>query len=82
MTQPKERIAVAYTASTATEAMIIRSLLDSAGILSPDVNSSDPFPMRDVPDGSTHGAEIFVPESQIEEARRIIAEYSKSGSSK
>jgi Putative prokaryotic signal transducing protein len=82
MAEPKERIAVAYTASTAAEAMVIRGLLASAGIVSPDINSSDPFPMRDVPEGSTHGAEIFVPESQVEEARRIIAEYSKNGSSK
>jgi Putative prokaryotic signal transducing protein len=82
MTEPKERIAVAYTASTSAEAMVIRSLLESAGILSPDVNSSDPFPMRDVPDGSTHGAEIFVPESQVEEARRIIAEYSGNSGAK
>jgi len=78
MTESKERIAVAYTASTAAEAMVIRSLLASAGISSPGANSSDPFPFRDVPDGSTHGAEIFVPESQVEEARRIIAEFSKS----
>jgi Putative prokaryotic signal transducing protein len=75
MTKPKERIALAYTATTTAEAMVIRSLLESAGIASPDVNASDPFPLRDVPDGSTHGAEIFVAESQVDEARRIIEEY-------
>lgn len=82
MNRPKERIAVAYTASTVAEAMVIRSLLESGGIPSPDVNASDPFPLRDIPEGSTHGAEIFVPESQVEEAHRIIAEYAKNKGSK
>jgi hypothetical protein len=73
----RERVVIAHTASTAAEAMVIRSLLESAGIYSPGSGSSDPFPLREAPKG-THGVEIFVLESQVEEARRIIKEYQKA----
>jgi hypothetical protein len=71
-----ESVVVAHTASTASEAMVIRGLLESSGIHSPGFDSSEPFPMNEPPEGS-HGAEIYVLESQAAEARRIIAEYSK-----
>jgi hypothetical protein len=68
----KERVAVVHTAGTTPEAMVIRSLLESEGIPSPGSVSTDPFPVREPPEG-THGVEIYVLESQAEKARRIMA---------
>jgi len=56
--------------------MVIRGLLESAGIHSPDFDSADPFPLNEVPEGA-HGSEVYVLESQAKEAKRIIAEYVK-----
>jgi hypothetical protein len=70
----REHIVLVHTAGSTTEAIVIRSLLASAGIFSPGSTSSDPFPMREAPEGF-HAPEIYVPESQAEEARRIISEY-------
>ena len=67
-----ERCVVVHVAGTTTEAVVIRSLLESAGIASPALSSTDPYPMRQPPKG-WHAVEIFVLESQAEEARRIIA---------
>ena len=72
-----EPLVVAHTAENATEAMVIRGLLQSAGIDSPGSGSSDPFPIPENPEGP-HGTEIFVLESQVEKARQIIEEYTKS----
>jgi hypothetical protein len=74
-----EAVVVAYTAESNTEAMVIRSLLQSAGIESPGSVSTDPFPIPENPEGP-HNLEILVLESQADEARKIIAEY-QSGSS-
>ena len=68
------RTVVVHRAGTATEAMIIRGLLESAGITSPGSDSSDPFPLNEPSDGA-HGVDIVVLESQAEEARRIIQDY-------
>ncbi|HWG58757.1 MAG TPA: DUF2007 domain-containing protein [Candidatus Acidoferrales bacterium] len=76
----QDRVVVAHTAGSSTEAMVIRALLESSGISSPGSASSDPFPLNEVPEG-THGVEIYVLESRAEEARRIIAEYLQSGAS-
>ena len=54
--------------------MVIRGLLESDGILSPDPVAADPFPMNEPPEG-THGTEVYVLESQAEEARSIIKAY-------
>jgi hypothetical protein len=56
--------------------MVIRGLLESEGMRSPGSVSTDPFPLREPPEG-THGVEIYVLESQMEKARRIIAEHLK-----
>ena len=72
-----EALVVAHVAENATEAMVIRGLLQSAGIDSPGSDSSDPFPIPENPEGP-HGTEIFVLESQVAEAQKIIAEYTKS----
>jgi hypothetical protein len=74
--QSRERVVVAHTAGTATEAMVIRGLLESAGIHSPGFDSSEPFPLNEPPEG-THGAEVYVLESKAKEAKRLIAEYLK-----
>jgi hypothetical protein len=71
-----ERVVVVHTAGTLAEAMVIRSLLESEGIRSPGSVSTDPFPLREPPEG-THGVEIYALESQAEKARRIIAEHLK-----
>ena len=63
-----------YTAGSATEAMVIRGLLESAGIRSSGLASADPFPLNEPPEGA-HGVEIYVLESQRDEARRIINAY-------
>jgi hypothetical protein len=75
---PDERVVVIHTAGTTAEAMVIRGLLESAGIDSPGSTSSDPFPMNEAPD--MHGVEIFARESQAEEAKGIIAEFAKGNS--
>jgi hypothetical protein len=73
----EEALVVAHVADNATEAMVIRGLLQSAGIDSPGSVSSDPFPIPENPEGP-HGTEIFVLESQVEAARKVIEEYTKS----
>ena len=70
----RERTVVVHQAGSSTEAMIIRGLLESAGIESPASTTTDPFPMNEPPKG-THAVEILVLESQAEEARRIIEDY-------
>jgi hypothetical protein len=72
--QSRERSVVVHTAGTATEALVIRGLLQSAGIVSPGSASTDPFPLRDAPEGF-RDTEIIVMESQADAARRIIADY-------
>jgi hypothetical protein len=69
-----ERVVIAHMAENATEALVIRGLLESAGIQSPGSVSTDPFPIPENPEGP-HNVEIFVLESQVDEARKIIAEY-------
>ena len=70
----RERTLMIHQAGSATEAMIIRGLLESAGIQSPAPTTTDPFPLNEPQEG-THGVEIIVLESQADEARRIIQDY-------
>jgi hypothetical protein len=76
----QERVVVAYTAGTAAEAMVVRGLLESAGISSPGSSSNDPFPLRESPEG-THGVEVYVLEPRADEARKLIEEYQKGNQS-
>ena len=76
----RDRVVNVHTAGTAAEAMVIRSLLESAGIFSPDPMVADPFPLREPPKG-THGVEIFVLESQAAQAEKIIEDYMNSDES-
>jgi len=75
-----ERTVVVHQAGSWTEAVVIRGLLESAGIASPASTTTDPFPMREPPQG-IHGVEIIVLESQAEEARRIIQDHLESSAS-
>ena len=74
----REPTVVVHHAGTSVEAMVIRGLLESAGIRSPDAPGGDPFPMREPPAGMA-GVDIEVLVSQADEARRIIADYLSSG---
>jgi hypothetical protein len=75
--QSRERSVVVHTAGTATEALVIRGLLESVGIVSPGSASTDPFPLREAPEGF-RDTEIIVMESQADAARHIIADYLNS----
>jgi hypothetical protein len=76
----EQRTVVVHKAGSSTEAMVIRGLLESAGIASPGSAGSEPFPMREPPEGFTE-TDIVVLESQAEEARRVIADYMTSSDS-
>ena len=54
--------------------MVIRGLLESAGLKVPDFAGGEPFPMHMPPAGMTDG-DIVVLQSQAEDAKRIIADY-------
>jgi hypothetical protein len=73
---PDEKLVIAHTADSASEAMVIRGLLESAGIHSLGSASADPFPLNETPEGA-QDTEIFVRESQAAEAQEIIAQYAK-----
>ncbi len=73
----RDRFVVVHQAGSWAEALVIRGLLESAGIASPPLTASDPFPLREPPKGM-HGVEILALESQAEEACRIIADYLSS----
>ena len=69
--EKKEKLVQVFQAPTITEATVVRSLLRSAGIFAPDFESAEPFALHDPPQG-WHDAEVWVPESQAEEARLLI----------
>lgn len=66
-----ERIVVVYTASTWIEAMVVRGLLESAGIPSPALGDGNPSD----PSLTLLGIEIYALASQAEHAKRVIAEH-------
>jgi hypothetical protein len=69
-----EQTVLIHRADSWTEAVVIRGLLESAGIASPSLTHTDPFPLSEPP-ADFPGVEILVRESQAEDARRIIEEY-------
>ena len=75
--RPKEAMALAYTTATATEAMVVRGLLESAGIYAPNPDSAEPFPFNE-PSELTRATDIYVPKSRANEARKIIEDYIKA----
>lgn len=74
----REPTVLVHTAGSPTEAMVIRGLLESAGIRLPAATGGDPFPVNESHSGEASAA-IEVLESQAEDARRIIADYLASG---
>jgi hypothetical protein len=76
----EQRTVLVHQAGSSTEAVVIRGLLESAGISSPGSAGSDPFPMREPPEGF-RDTDIMVLESQAEDARRVIGEYLTSSDS-
>jgi hypothetical protein len=75
-----EPFVIVFEATTTSEALVVRGLLQSAGIDSPDFDAADPFPMKEPPEG-VHGTEVWVRESQASDAARIIQNAKKSASS-
>jgi len=78
--QPKERLVKVFEAPTIAEAIVIRGVLESVGIYTPDLDNAEPFPMHEPPEGGWHSSEVWVPESRAEDARRAVSEARKSGS--
>jgi|SRR5271156_6697694 len=72
-----DAVVIVHRATTSTEAMVIRGLLESAGLKTPDFSPGEPFPMHTPPAGMTDG-DILVLSSQAEDARRIIEDYMSS----
>jgi hypothetical protein len=73
----EEPFVTIYEAETAEEATILRGLLQSAGIESPPSIFSDPFPLPNFSE-ITHGTEILVRSSQVEDAREILKSYGET----
>lgn len=73
----RDAVVIVHRATTSTEAMVIRGLLESAGVKTPDSSGGEPFPMHTPPAGMTDG-DIVVLASQADDARRIIADYQSS----
>jgi hypothetical protein len=76
----KEQLVKVFEAATLTEAAVVCSLLDGAGIFSPDFESAEPFALHEPPQG-WHDSEVWVPESQAAEARRVIEDARRNGAS-
>ena len=72
-----DALVIVHRATTSTEAMVIRGLLESAGLKVPGAAPGEPFPMHTMPGGMAEG-DILVLSSQAEDARRIIADYLSS----
>lgn len=76
--QPQnERAVIVYTAGSQSEAIVVRGLLESAGIAIPGPITPDPYPLIDanMSRGAMHGVEVYAYESQAAEARQIIENY-------
>jgi len=72
-----EKTVVIHSAGSDTEAMVIRGLLESAGIPCVGSSNTNPFPVDEALPGF-NGSDVVVLESQAEAARNIIADYLKS----
>ncbi|HEV2288472.1 MAG TPA: hypothetical protein VGR81_05905 [Candidatus Acidoferrales bacterium] len=73
----REKTVVIHSAGSDTEAMVIRGLLESAGISCVGSSSTNPFPV-DEPLPGFSGSDVVVLESQAQAAQNIIADYLKS----
>jgi hypothetical protein len=73
-----DSVIIVHHAATSIEAMVIRGLLESAGIEPVDFVANKPLTMHAHPTGFA-ADDIAVFASEAEDARRIIAEYLSSG---
>lgn len=78
---PQDPVVVIYRAASVSEAVVIRGVLQSAGIQSPADSYTDPFPMNEPPEGFS-GTEIQVLASQEADARRILDDFFQSDQSR
>ena len=69
-----EPIIVVHTVNSWTEAIVVRGLLMSAGIESPELGHSGPSPMPDLAP-ILQGIDIYALQSQAARAREVIAEF-------
>ena len=73
---------IAYIAETPAEALVLRALLESAGIHSRGAEMVNPLELPLSVGGSLNRLlDIVVPESKVEEARKLIEEYTAGNSS-
>lgn len=68
---------IIYETDTPEEALILRGLLESAGIESPASSFTEPIPLHDYSD-VTRRARVMVRTSQVEDARRILLSYGET----
>jgi hypothetical protein len=71
-TSDQKSFVVVYEAESASEAMVLRSLLQSAGIESPQPTAVDTFPLPGGGELTSDTAILALP-SQAEDARALIA---------
>lgn len=69
-----EAIVRVHTARSWTEAVVVRGLLESAGIAATELGVAGPTPMPDLAP-LLYGIDIFVLKSQQDSARQLIAEH-------
>jgi hypothetical protein len=69
-----ERLVSAHTARSWIEAVVVRGLLESAGIPATELGVGNPAPIPDLAP-LLYGIEIHVLQSREHDARRVIAEY-------
>jgi len=69
-----ESIIVVHTSRSWTEAVVVRGLLESAGIEAAELGAGTLSPMPDLAP-VLYGIDIYVLESQAARAREIIAAY-------
>jgi hypothetical protein len=67
-------VIIVHHPATSTEAMVIRGLLESAGIEAHDFTAGKPMTMHSHPSGfEAHDIAVLAPDA--EDAKRIIKEY-------
>ena len=69
-----ESLVSVHTARSWTEAMVVRGLLESAGIPASELGMGSPSPMPDLAH-ILYGIDIYTLKSQADRARQLIAEY-------
>ena len=70
----RETIVIAHTARSWTEAVVVRGLLESAGIAATELGLGTPSPLPDLAP-ILYGIDIYVLESQLQKAQQLIAEH-------